>query len=223
MGCVTMDFNFIGTKLPALLRGTQITLLIAVCSSLMGLVFGTLLAILHTSNRWFLSLPVTIYVTIVRGTPMLIQIPFFYYLLPTIGIHLPLITTAIIAIGLNSSAYISQTVRAGIRSVPSGQREAARVLGLTSWQTMRYIVLPQALAVIVPALVSEFITLIKDSSLASTIGVVELFKEGTIIISRTYNALPVYAAIAAIYLVLTMTLTAFSHYVERKMRRHVSH
>jgi His/Glu/Gln/Arg/opine family amino acid ABC transporter permease subunit len=218
-----MEQSFLWSIIPALLRGTQMTLLIATGASLIGLLLGTLLAVLHTSKHWWLSWPVTVYVTILRGTPMLIQIPFFYYLLPTLGIHLPLVTTAIIAIGLNSSAYISQTVRAGILSVARGQLEAARMLGLTQWQTMRYIVLPQALAVIVPALVSEFITLIKDSSLASTIGVVELFKEGTIIISRTYNALPVYGAIAAIYLLLTVSLSLVAGRLEKRMRRHVSH
>lgn len=154
---------------------------------------------------------------------MLIQIPFFYYLLPEIGIELSLFATAVIAIGLNSTAYISQIVRSGIISIGKGQTEAAHVLGFTPLQTMRYILFPQALRTVLPALLNEFITLIKDSSLASTIGVVELFKEGTIIISRTYAVIPIYCAIALIYLVLTTALSFLTALIERKMNRYAHH
>jgi His/Glu/Gln/Arg/opine family amino acid ABC transporter permease subunit len=215
--------SFFMQILPFLLRGTLVTLQIALASSLIGFMLGTVLAFIQVyaplALRWF----VTTYVTLFRGTPMLIQIPFFYYLLPSIGIELSLIMTAIIAIGLNSAAYISQTVRSGILSVGKGQREAAKVLGFTQWQTMRFIVFPQAITVIIPALLNEMITLIKDSSLASTIGVVELFKEGSIIISRTYNAIPVYCAIALIYLILTSLVSLLAHYVQARINRHVNH
>ena len=215
--------SFFMQILPLLLRGTLVTLQIALASSLIGFILGTVLAFIQvyapSPARWF----VTAYATLFRGTPMLIQIPFFYYLLPTIGIEFSLITTAIIAIGLNSAAYISQTVRSGILSVGKGQHEAAKVLGLTQWQTMRFIVFPQAITVIIPALLNEMITLIKDSSLASTIGVVELFKEGTIIISRTYNAIPVYCIIALIYLTLTSLVSLLAHYVQARINRHVNH
>ena len=216
-------YSFFIQIFPLLLRGTLVTLQIALASSLLGFILGTVLAFMHvyapSPVRWF----VTLYVTVFRGTPMLIQIPFFYYLLPTLGIEFSLITTAIIAIGLNSAAYISQTVKSGILSVGKGQREAAQVLGFTQWQTMRFIVFPQAITVIIPALLNEMITLIKDSSLASTIGVVELFKEGTIIISRTYDAIPVYCLIALIYLTLTSLVSLLAHYVQARMNRHVSH
>ncbi len=209
--------------LPYLLRGTLVTLKIAFFSSLFGFVGGTILGFIHCSHNAVVRSLVTLYVTLFRGTPMLIQIPFFYYLLPHIGIELSLFTTAVIAIGLNSTAYISQIVRSGIMSVPAGQKEAAQVLGFTHFQIMRYIVFPQAIRLVIPALLNEFITLIKDSSLASTIGVVELFKEGTIIISRTYAVIPIYCAIAAIYLCLTTGISVIASIIERKMNINAHH
>jgi His/Glu/Gln/Arg/opine family amino acid ABC transporter permease subunit len=209
--------------LPYLLRGTLVTLKIAFFSSLIGFTGGTILGFLHTSSNAFIRSCVTLYVTLFRGTPMLIQVPFFYYLLPELGIELSLFATAVIAIGLNSMAYISQIVRSGITSIGKGQTEAAHVLGFSRWQTMCYILFPQAIRRVVPALLSEFITLIKDSSLASTIGVVELFKEGTIIISRTYAVIPIYCAIALIYLVLTTVLSFFASLLERKMNTYAHH
>lgn len=215
--------EIISAALPYLLRGTVVTLEIAFFSSLIGFIGGTILGFLHTSSHVFIRYLVTLYVTLFRGTPMLIQIPFFYYLLPELGIELPLFTTAVIAIGLNSMAYISQIVRSGITSIGKGQTEAAHVLGFSSWQTIRYILFPQAIRRVVPSLLNEFITLIKDSSLASTIGVVELFKEGTIIISRTYAVIPIYCAIALIYLTLTTVLSFFASMFERKMNSYAHH
>jgi len=207
--------TFLELALPALLRGTVITLEIAFCASLIGFVLGTILGFLQSGSSSPIKAAVTFYVTLFRGTPMLIQIPFFVYLLPLLGVPLPLMIIAILAIGLNSAAYISQIIRSGIGSISKGQHEAASVLGFTNWQTIRYIIFPQALRAVTPALLNEFITLIKDSSLASTIGVVELFKEGSIIISRTYNVLPVYGMIAVIYLTLTTTLSIIAHRLER--------
>jgi glutamine transport system permease protein len=219
-----IDFSILVVAMPALLRGTLVSLAIATGACLLGLTLGTLFAFMHQSSNKFLSTPVAIYVTIMRGTPMLIQIPFFcYYIFPAFGLHLPLAAMAALAIGLNSGAYISQIVRSGISSVHHGQFEAARMLGFSGWQTIWYIILPQAIATITPALLSEFIILIKDSSLASTIGVYELFKEGSIIISRTYNAIPIYCAIAAIYLTLTASLSFLVTRLERRTRRYVSH
>jgi His/Glu/Gln/Arg/opine family amino acid ABC transporter permease subunit len=203
--------------LPYLLQGALVTLKIAAGSSIIGLTLGAFLGLAHTRNHTWLRAAITVYVGILRGTPMLIQIFFLFTILPMIGIYIPSVWVAIVAIGINSSAYISQTIRSGINAVSKGQLEAAKVLGLTRWQTTRFIVLPQALRIVFPALLSEFTTLIKDSSLASTIGAVELFKQGNIIMNRTYAVLPIYMAIAVIYLCLTTTLSILSGYVERKM------
>ncbi len=208
--------------LPLLLEGAKITIYIAALSCTFGLTFGTLLALAQTSGNKLLHALVTLYVTIIRGTPMLIQIAFFYYaILPALNISISALYAAIIAIGINSSAYISQVIRSGILSVSKGQIEAARTLGLNGFQITRYIVLPQALQVVIPSLGNEFITLIKDSSLAYTIGVVELYKQGITMKSNTFDAMTTFTAVALIYLVITTVLSLIMHIIERKMSRHV--
>ena len=174
------------------------------------------------AKKMFLKAIISVYATIVRGTPMLIQIGLVHYVVfPMLEINSSALVSAIVAIGINSTAYVSQTIRAGIKSIDKGQVEAAKTLGLSNTQTMIHIVLPQALANVLPSLGNEFITLIKDSSLASTIGVYELLKEGSIIISRTYNALEIYCLLGIIYLVITTSLSIALAIIERKMSWYV--
>jgi polar amino acid transport system permease protein len=218
-----IDFNLILNSIPYLLQGLKFTLAIAAIGCFIGITFGTLLAIIQTGDNRFLRGAVSLYVTLFRGTPMLIQIAFAVFVLPQLGISLPDFWAATIAIGLNSSAYLSQIIRAGISSIAKGQIEAGRVLGLTQFQITRYIVLPQAVRMVMPALGNEFITLIKDSSLASTVGVMELSKQAMMIRSRTFDAISVYFAVAIIYLLLTSTLSLFMSYLERRMNRHARH
>lgn len=218
-----INIELITKYLPLLLQGASITLYIAGLSCAIGLMGGILLALIQTSGNRLLSSMVTLYVTIIRGTPMLIQIAFLYYgILPTLGINISALYAAIIAIGLNSTAYISQVVRSGIASVSKGQIEAARTLGFTTSQIIRYIILPQALRIVIPSLGNEFITLIKDSSLAYTIGVVELYKQGITMRSLTLDAMTTYTAVALIYLVMTTTLTLAMNHIEKKLNAHIS-
>lgn len=212
-----IDIALLKTIYPQLIQGTMVTLHIAALSTMLGFIGGTILGCLHTVKNPFVRAAITCYVTIFRGTPMLIQISFLYLLLPQIGITLSAFTCAVIAIGLNSTAYISQIIKSGILSIDAGQWQAAYVLGFSKTQTMRYIIIPQALRVVIPTLLNESITLIKDSSLASTIGVVELFKTSSRIISVTYQPIPVYIAMAAIYLLITSLLTYAAHYAAKKM------
>lgn len=215
-----IDIELIIKYLPFLLQGAVNTIIIAASSCFLGLTFGTLLALAQTSGNKLLYSLVTFYVTIIRGTPMLIQIAFFYYaIMPALNLQLSAITAAIIAIGINSSAYISQVVRSGISSVGKGQLEASKVLGLSTGQTIRYIILPQALCVVLPSLGNEFITLIKDSSLAYTIGVVELYKQGVTMRSTTYDAMSTYIAVAFIYLIMTTALSYGMSLLERRMKK----
>ena len=218
-----INISLILDSLPALLRGALVSLQIAAGASLIGIVLGTIFGLGLKSRNTFLRILVNVYVTIIRGTPMLIQITFAYFVLPQLGLTFPAIWVAIVAIGLNSAAYISQIIKAGIASVGRGQIEAAFVLGLSRWQAMRYIVLPQAFRVVIPALGNEFITLIKDSSLASIISVYELSKEASIIRSRTYDAISTYVVVALIYLIMTTTLSIIINRIERRMNRHVRH
>lgn len=215
-----LDINFALSILPQLLLGMLVSIIITIFSSLIGLIFGTLLGIAQSSNFGWLRKLVVLYSTLIRGTPMLLQIMFFYLFLPQFGIYISALSTAVLAIGINSSAYISQIVRSGIKSVPKGQIEAAKTLGINIYDQIKYIILPQAFSVIIPALGNEFITLIKDSSLASLIGVMELYMRGNIIISQTHNALTVYFLVGLIYLTVTTILSIIFHYIENKMNSH---
>ena len=216
-----IDFQLIKDSIPLLIRGAIVTLEIAGLGAAIGIILGTFLALGQTSKSRILRWLVTIYVTIIRGTPMLIQIMFATFIFPQLGINLAPFWIAIIIIGLNSAAYVSQIIRAGIKSVNKGQIEAGRVLGLSTIQITRFIILPQAFRVVIPALGNEFVTLIKDSSLASVIGVVELTKEGNFIRSRTFDAISSFAAVALVYLLITTTLSLLINWLEQRMNRHV--
>lgn len=215
-----MDVFFLQESLGFLLRGAFVSVQIAAIACSIGFLLGTCLALVQTGTNKVLRNLVTVFVTVVRGTPMLVQIMIIFYMLPQLGINLSAYWSAVVAIGLNSSAYLSQTIRSGISSIGKGQWEAAQVLGFDRMQTMRFIILPQALRVILPTIGNELITLLKDSSLASTIGVVELVKEGSLIISRTYKVIPVYCMITIIYLIMTTILSAGLARVEKRMKKH---
>ena len=219
MEIVMINITLIWQSLPALLHGTLITLKIAAYGTLIGFSLGTLLGVARTSKNKLVRLLISLYTTIVRGTPMLFQIIIFVYIIP-----LPIseLSAAIWAIGINSSAYICEIVRGGILAIPKGQHEAAHVLGLSPWQTYRYIIIPQAFRTLLPSFGNEFITLIKDSSLASIVGVMELFKEGTIVISQHYDAISIYAIVGLIYLVLTSIVSIVINYIQSRVN-HATH
>ncbi len=216
-----INIELIVDSLPALLRGVLVTLQIAASSCLIGFSLGTFFGLIQSSSSSIGKSFVTLYVSLIRGTPMLVQIMFIVFGLPQFGVNIPTIWAVIVAIGLNSAAYISQVIRSGIASVSKGQIEAAKVLGLTQKQIIRFIVLPQAIRVVLPALGNEFITLTKDSSLASIVGVTELAKEGSIIMGRTFDPISIYCAITALYLILTTTLSYGMSVLEQRMNRHV--
>jgi arginine/lysine/histidine transport system permease protein len=214
-----LDLAFLKSIAPQLLDGARLTLTIAAVSGIIGFFGGTLLGIAQSSQSRSLRILVALYTTIIRGTPLLLQIMFFYLMLSSIGIYISALGTAILAIGINSSAYISQIVRAGISSVSYGQIEAARTLGVSRYDITRYIVLPQALKIVIPALGNEFITLIKESSLASAIGVLELYMRGTIIISQAFNALTVYLVVGLMYLAMTSFVSLIMLKIEHSLSR----
>lgn len=213
--------EFIHYYLPFLLKGTAISLEIALCGCLLGICIGTILAAFFSKGSLIARICAHIYVTIIRGTPMLLQVMVTYYMLKKLGFGISPFWSAILSIGCNSGAYLSQIILSGINSIPAGQSEAAQVLGFSKYQTLRYIILPQAITSVIPSLGNEFVTLIKDSSLASIIGVYELSKQGEIIMSKTYNAPAVYLMVGCIYLLLTTTLTLLINYLDKKMQTHV--
>lgn len=211
-----INFDLIIKYLPYLLRGTINSLFIAFCAITIGVIFGSIIGILHTSENKFIRSSITFYITIIRGTPMLIQLAIIFYLLSSL-LALSPIFSAILAIGLNSAAYVSQIIKSGLQSISKGQVEAAKTLGFSRFQTIRYITFPQAFKAVMPALGNECITLVKDSSLASTIGVMELFKEAKNVINLTYDALSVYFIVAIIYLIITTIISIILKSAENRM------
>jgi His/Glu/Gln/Arg/opine family amino acid ABC transporter permease subunit len=210
-----IDFGVVVTYLPHLLKAAVLTIFITVASQFFGTVFGLGFALARTSSRKWLATAVAGYVWIVRGTPMLLHLFFIYYAAPIIGLTLDALPAAIIAMSLSSTAYNSEIFRAGIQAVHHGQIEAARAVGMTYAQTMRRIALPQALRIIIPPYMSNFISHTKNSSLASVITVPELMLTAQMIASSTYRVLEILTAAGAIYLCLTSGLTWLQRYLER--------
>ena len=200
------------------------SLFIAAISTVMGLILGTLGAAAKLSRSRFLNFLAAVYVEVFRGTPMIMQITFAFLALPalvTLIVGRPIrfnpLITGIAAISINSGAYTTELIRSGINGVDKGQFEAADTIGLTYRQKMRLVILPQAFKQILPPLVSEFITLIKDSSLLSTIGVVELMKSATTVGANYYAYLPPLTVASGIYLVMTLVISAISRKIERRL------
>jgi His/Glu/Gln/Arg/opine family amino acid ABC transporter permease subunit len=212
-----LNISLFKTSLAALLQGATLSIEIAFCALVIGTIGGTLLSLMLLYGNKVVRVIAHAYVTLIRGTPMLVQIMALFFILPYFGIMLPAFISAVVAIGMNSIAYISQTIRAGIQAVGRGQIEAAQALGFSHYQITRLIVLPQAFRTVLPSLGNECITLIKDSSLASVIGVAELTHQGSIIMNRTYDAVTAYAGVALIYLLITSAASLLVHLLERKM------
>lgn len=218
-----IDITIIQEYAPQFIAGIILTLHIAIVSCCIGIMVGSLAGILLSQRVGIVRWLIMGYVTIIRGTPMLIQVAAMFYMLKFAGYSITAFWSAIISIGLNSGAYMSQIVLTGINSVPKGQREAAKVLGFSQRQTMWYIVLPQAIRAVIPAFGNELVTLVKDSSLASTIGVYELTKQGEIIMSQTFDAPTVYILVGGIYLVITTILSLIVSWLDKKMQYHAQH
>ena len=220
-------------------RGAEVTLKLTVISALAGLVLGLFAGIAKLSRNPLFSKPATFYVWLVRGTPLLVQILFAYHALPQLldPVWAPLerlgvspvqdvlteYWAAFIALSFNVGAYNAEVIRAGILAIPKGQWEAAQSLGLSQAQVMRYVVVPQALRIVIPPLVNNVVALLKDTSLAYTIGLFELVMAGQRIISATFRPVPIYLAVAAVYLLLTTVLTFFTNWLERRLRFESTH
>jgi len=165
-----------------------------------------------------------VYVDFIRGTPLLVQIFLVYFALPALtGQRIDPYVAAIGACSVNSGAYVAEIFRAGIQSINAGQMEAARSLGMTWGQAMRYIIVPQAFKRVIPPLGNEFIALLKDSSLVSVIGFEELTRRGQLIIAKTYGSLEIWMSVALIYLVMTLTISRFVAYLEKRFKTDDKH
>ncbi|MCL2088042.1 MAG: amino acid ABC transporter permease [Oscillospiraceae bacterium] len=202
-----------------ILQGLGVALQIAFFSIIIGLILGFFTALMRTSKFKALRTVAMTYVTVIRGIPMLVQLMILYFAILGPYTNLPKILIAIIAFGINSGAYTSEIFRAGILSVDYGQTEAGRSLGFSTAQTMRLIILPQAVKNALPSLGNEFILLLKETSIAGFIGVQDLTKAGDIIRSRTFSAFTPLITVAIIYLILVMTLTWLLSKLERRLRK----
>jgi|TARA_B100000678_G_scaffold279524_1_gene275296 glutamine transport system permease protein len=211
------DWQAAIASLPYLLKGLPYTLLISFAGLAIGFLIGILFGLMRISPTRWLRFPAVVYVEVFRGTPVLVQVLFIFYGLPTLlGGPINALTAGIAAIALNAGAYISEIVRGGVQSIERGQREAGLSLGLSPPQTFRYVIWPQALRRMIPALGNQGIVSIKDTSLFSVIGVGELVRQGQVYIANTFTALEVYFMIALLYLAITLSLSLALSLLERK-------
>lgn len=213
-----MDFTWriFLDALPALLRGARTTIAISFAGIVLATLVGLLGGLARTSDNVVIRRVVAAYVTLVRGTPLLVTLVFAYYGLPSLGVLLEAYTVAIGVLALNHGAFITEIVRAGIESIERGQVLASWALGMTKRQTLAYVVLPQAVKRILPPLTNESITLLKNSALASTIAVGELLRAGLEVMTWKANTFSPFVGVAVIYLVLTLPLVWLSRVLERR-------
>ncbi|MBP2667297.1 MAG: glnP 3 [Firmicutes bacterium] len=219
-----LDYDLIVQSIPILILGAGVTLQITLLSVGFGLLIGLFVGMARLSVIWPLRTAARVYVDFVRGTPLLVQIFLTYFALPIVtGHRIDPFIAAITACSINSGAYVAEIVRAGIQSIDKGQMEAARSLGMTFPQAMRFVILPQALKRVVPPLGNEFIAMLKDSSLVSVIGFEELTRRGQLIIARTYGSFEIWMTVAVIYMIMTFTISRLVDWAERRFRTYDKH
>jgi len=205
-----------------LVEGLGVTLLVTLFAALIGIALGFIVAIIRstydkTGKLKFLNVICNIYLTVVRGTPAMVQLLIMYYVIFASS-NMDKVVVAILSFGINSGAYVAEIVRSGIMSIDGGQLEAGRSLGFSYARTMWYIIMPQAFKNILPALANEFIVLLKETSICGYIGLMDLTRGGDIIRSRTYEAFMPLIAVALIYLALVMVMSHFVKLLERRLR-----
>ncbi len=217
---ITLDWTFIGSHWWFIFNGVWLTILLSVLS----IVLATVLSLLGALGRLSKSPPAyalaTFYISLIRGTPLLLQVVFFFLALPQLGIRLSGLSAGVLALGLNYGAYMTEIMRAGIQSVDAGQREAAESMGMTQFQIMRFIVLPQALRLVIPPIGNQFIAMLKDTSLISVTGFVwELLwraqKQGR----ANFRSLEALLIAAVFYWIITIIFSAFQAQIELRLSR----
>ena len=215
-----MDFQWslVWSSVPTLLEGALLTLQLTTIAVAIGIVLGTIFGIMRLSSTPLRYLAVA-YIDFIRGTPLLVQIFIIYYGMPSlIKQPVPPYIAAVIALSINSGAYVAEIVRAGIQSIEKGQTEAALSLGLSKTAAMTHIILPQAFKRIVPPLGNEFIALLKDSSLVSAIALEELVRKAQIVSGRTFRPFEVWFVVAIMYLIMYVTISQIVRILEKRLR-----
>jgi His/Glu/Gln/Arg/opine family amino acid ABC transporter permease subunit len=205
------------------LTGLGNTIIMAFFACLIGVILGLILSLVidyneKTGKLYLLSTFARMYIGIIRGTPALLQLMILYYIIFK-SVNINIVVVGIISFGLNSGAYVSQIIKSGLISIPKGQEEASTMLGFNYFQTMKYVIMPQALRNVLPALGNEFITLLKETSVAGYIGILELTKASDIVASSTYDYFFPLLIVAIIYLILTLGLTKLLNFFERRLSK----
>lgn len=218
-------FELFMESLPMLAQGMKMTLQMTVVSLIFAIILGMISCFFKISRFKILNWISNIYLNLIRGTPLLVQASFLYFgvpsalnnMFPQMNFVLTSFAASVIILSLNAGAYLSEIFRSGINAVNKGQMEAARSLGLPYGVAMRKVVLPQAIRIVTPSVVNQFIITLKDTSILSAIGMPELMRSGTLIVARTFRGFEVYGIVAIMYFIMIMILTKISSIVERKM------
>ncbi|KFN03027.1 amino acid ABC transporter permease [Bacillus clarus] len=217
---MNLDFSAITPSIPYILKGLEVTLKIVAVSALAGFILGTLLALCKIARIRVLNIAADIYTSIFRGTPLVLQLMIIYFGVPQmIGYDIPAFLAAVLAFSLNSGAYMSEVIRAGIQAVDKGQTEAAMALGIPYGKMMRNIILPQALKNILPALVNEFATLTKESAVVTVIGATDLMRRAYIVGGETFKYLEPLLFVGLVYYMLVIILTLVGKAIEGRMKK----
>ncbi len=216
---MNLDFSVVLTKIPILLEGCVVTLQISFFALLLGMIFGIAGALCRISSNRALNSIAFMYVWVIRGTPVMVQLFILYFGLPQLGIKLPSMVAGVLGLAINTGAYVTEIIRAGIQAVDKGQMEAALSVGMSYRQAMVRIIGPQATKICIPPLVNQFIMTLKNSSIASLVTITELFRTGEQIIYTTFRSFEVYTAVAVLYLIMNSVFMVIADRLERKMAR----
>lgn len=214
-----MDFDLLVSLLPRYISATGITISLTILALLFGIIGGFVVAVMRISKAKLLRSIAAVYISIVRGTPLLLQIIFVYYSLPTIGITLQPFQAAVLALSINEIAYMAEAIRGGIQAIDVGQWEAAKTLGYNGFKTMIFIIFPQAFKIIVPTLGNMAVSMIKDTSLVSTISLAELMRMAQTAYSTTFQPLETYVLAGVIYYILSCTMSFIFRMLEKGLQR----
>ena len=210
-------FNELMRSLPFFLKGVYMTVAVAGLSLLAGTIIGFIAGIIRAGRNKILRAIIGVWVDLIRGTPFLVQVFIIFFILPSAGIELEAFPAAVIALTNLTASFITEIVAGGIIAVPKGQREAATSSGLSHYQQLRFIVLPQALRTIMPPLVGQYVLLVKDSSVVSAIGVVDITRVGWLTVQRIPEGLMVFGLVGLLYFAICYPLINLSGFLERRM------
>ena len=211
--------DIITAALPMLLKGLQVTLYIFVIAIILGFLIGLVIALLKLAPSKILNWIAKVYVDAIRGTPFIVQLFFIYFGVNSLQIiSLNSTTAGIVTVAINAGAYFAEIIRAGIQSIDKGQTEAARSIGFTGAQTMRYVVLPQAFRRMLPTITNQSIISLKDTSLLSVIGIADLTQQGQIQASATFEAFKIWLVVGVIYFIIIYLLTILANFIERRIQ-----